>query len=65
MPTIQDSIEKKLKALLEGKGEQDAEKRAQELQTLGLAIKWCAVKAKLDEESWGNELDDLDDRKAG
>ena len=64
MSSIEDSIEKKLKALLDGKGEQDQEKRAQDLQALGLAIKWVAVKAKLDEADWGSDLKD-DERKAG
>lgn len=60
---LQATIEKKLSDLLNGKGPQDKETRDQDLEAIGLAIKWVAVKHKVDPGDWGKDLEDGDDDK--
>lgn len=55
---IQESVEAKLKKLLNPDG--GAPPAKEELQVLSLSIKYLAVKAKLGEEDWGSDLDEGD-----
>lgn len=52
---IQESVETKLKKLLNP--ENGAKPDKDDLLVLSLSIKYLAVKAKLGEEDWGNDLD--------
>jgi hypothetical protein len=53
---IQKSVERKLKQMLNVRGEKPTR---EELQALNLAIKFLAVKAKLQDDQWASGLADL------
>jgi len=54
---IREAVERGLESLLKSKTATAKEK----LQALNVSVKYLAVSAKIDEESWGSDLDkDLD-----
>lgn len=54
---IRRAVESKLVKMLNGKQESTKE----DLQTLGLSIKYLAVVAKLDETEFGSDLEELNE----
>lgn len=55
---IKRAVENKLVDLLKKNGKKPEK---EDLQVLGLSVKYLAVAAKLDESAWGSDLDKLDE----